>query len=313
MKIRILAAASVLLVATACGAATTDDAQVDTEQAEPLVSQTASGKTVRLLELGAEPRTVLQTTATLGDTRRIGLTLELQQQIDAGSFSQDVSIPTGLTVTSYSVAAIDGETFTLDSVIERQEIVDNAGADPAVIAQTEDLYQRFSGVTGTLVTDSQMDVLDSSIGDIDLPPELAPFLDTFFDSLESQASNLAQPFPPSAVGLGAVWEVVSRAEITGLEIETITRYTLTERTDTTARADVEQTLTFVAGPTTINGIDAEVLGGTSTGSGFILWDLTFPLPIGGDIATSGDVRIEAQGQEITTVQTQRFVTELLPG
>ncbi len=180
------------------------------------------------------------------------------------------------------------------------------GADPAIVRQVQAALDQLKGIRGTGSVDAQGDAKELTL---DTSTVNDPTLRSLAQSTSSQVGNLSTPFPKAPVGVGARWTVKRRATISGLVMETTTRYTLRSRTGDRYEADVTQDAVSPPGPANLENLPP---GGQATvehfsmqSRGQLSGDLTRPLPVRSTLNGTGDGNLTVTvGRERTSLRQQ---------
>lgn len=314
---RILAAFLALLtLAAACGdgesptaASTTTTATATTAAPGDESAEEASGATVELLDPGSEPRQELRFAVEEGTTQELLMTQVQEQGIDAGGQSQTLAVATEQRMDVVVDSVRDDEIAT-SITFSGGRVLDDPPVDAATRAGLEPVLALLDGLTGTTVTDLRGRVLRADVETpTDVPPELGPVVDTMLETVRSQGSQLAVPFPEEPVGVGARWRVTTGFEVSGMRSDVVFEVTLTELGDGTAAAEVTPRLTLVPGTVEVQGASFEVVEGQMTGTGTSRWDLSRPLPTS-EQEMEGTVVLAVAGNEVR--QSIRMQTTLRP-
>lgn len=172
-------------------------------------------------------------------------------------------------------------------------VVPSPGVDPAVVGGTQAGIDSLKALRGSGVIDVHGYVTGVAF---DTSAISDPALKGTLDSITSQVGNLSAPFPQEPVGVGARWSVKGVATITGLRMETTTRFTLRSRTGDRYELDQTQDATAVPGPAPFPnlpaGAAASVTSFSLNNTGQISGDLTGNLPTKSSSKGTGDGTFE---------------------
>ncbi len=229
---------------------------------------------VKLLEPGAEPRTVLRYHPKAGDKQlaimnvKIKTDMPMPQAAPGGAPAQVPVIP-ALTIpmdmTVQSVAA-NGD-ITFESVIGDAGFKEEPGMQPELV---QGLKMQLAGLKGLTVVG-----VTSSRGiskKIDFKPtaNADPQAKQMMDQIKEGAGNLNVPFPDEAVGVGAKWELKKVTKVQVMSIEQTGTYELSalEGDKLTAKYTIDISSTAPAGPGAAAAPNAAAgqMSGHATGS-----------------------------------------------
>lgn len=293
------AGVTLLLLTVACGdddggSAAPDDVSIasDLEEGEVVVD---------VLDAGAEPRQALRFDPEVGTEQAITIRTDSFQSIEARGQSQEVDAPAVEFDVVYIVTSVDGDEILAAVEYEDGRVDDSGDVDAATVATMEDVVAAFVGQTGEVRYDTRGNVIELTPPDLDLPA-LGAFADEIIESVSGQAPSLAVPFPEEPVGEGARWRVTSVAEITGLDMQTVTDIELTRLDDDDIEARMSQTITFVPGPTELLGVDADVEGGELRGDGQVTWNLSGIVALVEQVLEGDAIIVVEQGGDSARVE-----------
>jgi len=297
------------LAAAACGGdddatptpTTTSEATTTTaEDATTTTSAPGSGVTVTLLDPGAEPRVALRYRVVEGATDAVTQRNEVTIAQEVGGQRQELAVPATEIDIDYAAEDVGDGRFTAVGTFGAARA---SGGDPAAAAETQRLLQLLEGASIATVTTDRGQIVETAIEGLDETGN--PVFDELASSLADQAASLAFPFPEEPVGVGARWSISTEVEIAGLPLRAEYLVTATRVDEDGADADVEATLTFVAGPVELQGTRAEVIDGQLAGTGTVSWALAGRLVPRLQLEMSGSATLEAGGTRLVQEQSQR--------
>ncbi|HEX7276515.1 MAG TPA: hypothetical protein VF244_04010 [Acidimicrobiales bacterium] len=288
----VLALATSLIVGTACSSGG-DSAEpaaptVVSTEAPTTTEPTAEGPRIVLDDPGAEPRRVLLLRVTAGDELR--LTMESRIGIELtinGREAPATEAPNSSTILDQRVERVDPDGTVHFTVSVADVAVD--GADPDMVRETQAALSQMIGLLGTGSVDAHgaaqsMDFDTSAIAD--------PQIKATLDSVSSQISNLSAPFPREPVGVGARWTVTSSATISGITMNTTTRYTLRRLSGDHYELEYTQDGDAPPGPVTLPGTPASARASIRSfimeSTGETIGDLTRHVPATNRFDGTGD-------------------------
>lgn len=196
----------------------------NSKDAQPGMSTAvAAAGSVKLLNAGAEPRTVLQLHPKAGDQQKLGLTLKMAMEMQVGDMqNQAVKLPAFKMPMDVTVKTVSPEgDITYETVMGEPSVAEEGGG-PAADAIKNSLAS-LKGLTGTGLISSR-GILKNS--DVKAVPGADPNLKQAIDQMKESLSQMATPFPEEAVGLGAKWEVSKPIKSQGMTLNQTTTYEL---------------------------------------------------------------------------------------
>lgn len=268
-----LALAAVVPFLVACG----DDPAEAGDPPAVEVADTGSGDK-RLLEIDVE----------VG--HRETTTLTVTQSIDAGT--SPVDAPEVTITLETEVTGVDDDRVELTQAYRSIDV----SGDDATAAQVESTLQPLIGLEGTIVLARSGAVIES---DFEAPDDLDETVRSTFEQLEEQAGALSAAFPEEEIGVGAEWTAVSDLELSGIEVEQTTTYTLEELDgdDYRLSARIEQDFE----PGEADGF--EVVEGTGSTTGSFEGTVGLLFATQGQTEGESSVTVEAGGSEQTVTTT----------
>lgn len=256
----------------------------------------ADAPEVTVRDTGDDPTERLQLSPREGDSVALDLRLDTGISLTADGSS----VPTGSMpeVTLGMTVKVDRVS---DDEIEMSFEYDKVGVDgddPTV----ESTLGSLVGTSGTITTDANGVYLD---GDVEAAAGMDPTMESMLQQLEQQLANMTVPLPTEAVGQGAVWEVESPIELNGLQACNTYTYTLGELDGSEYELDVEIDQEMEPGSVEQGGVEAELVEGSSSGSGTTRGNLEMPLGVTGDSEISSSSTMEVdQGGDSQEVETE---------
>jgi len=227
---------------------------------------------VRLLDPGAEPRTVLRLEPKVGDRQLVALTMKLR--MDPGPFTNlpPVVMTTRITIKHVSP---NGD-IRYERVITDVNVPDGSGPAAPDMKLLKTDFSRLKGLTTSGVMSSRgLSISERTQTKSSKPGEALPAIVRLFRMQMEEALNIiAAPLPLEAIGAGAKWEVTpaagSRDEVVKAvyEVVSIERNRVTTKITVTASASKQKSKDFAM---------------TGTGSGEMTMDLARLMPAEGNL------------------------------
>lgn len=285
----LVALVSVALLAAACSGS--DDADADAVPATDPVT---------LLDAGQEPRVELRLAIDGPVTENVAFT-QIQEVIQLVDGEPAPSAGPLETITELRITTTpnDDGTFTVVTEVIGAELGPTAPSETSLLVE---------GALADLVgTRSEVQVSDRGVP---LAGSLADVVDgqvagQVLSELAEQATN---PYPAEPVGVGARWQVSSVIEVTGVDVEQLTEFTVVaidgDRIEVTTT--VEQFVAADAGMELADGVVAEITDWSFTGTGSATLNLGRAAP-----ASSASVSEGTQSFNVDDVVTvEQRITSL---
>jgi hypothetical protein len=190
----------------------------------PTVTEGETSTTqIRLLEPGAEPRTVLRLHPKPGDKQTLDLTLKMAMETKVGEMETPAMklpvIKMSLEATVKSVA--DNGDITYEMVMGDLGVVEEPGAAPMV---AEAIKTAFSGVKGMSGSGTISSRGFSKGFEFKEPSDSNPQARQIVDQMKGAFNELSVVLPEEAVGIGAKWEVKLPLKTQGMSIDQTASY-----------------------------------------------------------------------------------------
>lgn len=180
--------------------------------------ESASGIMVKLLEPGAEPRTVLRLHPKPGDKQRVTMTMKMAMATKmGGAQGQAVKMPAITMTMDATVKDIaDNGDITYNLVMGDTRVADESGAGAAVAEMIKGALGGAKGVTGTGTVSSRGIAKKMNFN---VPAGAQGQTRQLLDQMKDSFSAGAVPLPDEAVGPGARWEVTMPIKSQGMKID----------------------------------------------------------------------------------------------
>jgi len=156
---------------------------------------------VKLLDAGAEPRTVLRLHPVAGDQQAITMTMKM------GMF---------MSVAGNPMPATDLPSMIMSMDVAVKDIAAGTNTLPAVATAMKTALASINGMTGTGKM-SSCGIVKSV--EMKPPATAAPQISQTLDQMKDSFSSSATPLPEEAVGPGAKWEYKTRLKSQGMNID----------------------------------------------------------------------------------------------
>jgi hypothetical protein len=193
-------------------------------------SASSSKSGVKLIEAGAEPRSVLRYHLKAGDKQTVLMTVKVKMDMQLPPATPGgtprampaipaITIPMDMTVQS---VAANGD-ITYESVMGEAVIKEEPGTPPEVVQGMKTALTAMKGVSSTGVMSSRG---VSKKLDIKTPTGVDPQARQMMDQMKEGTSNLSVPFPEEPVGVGAKWESKKINKVQAMSVEQTGTYEL---------------------------------------------------------------------------------------
>jgi hypothetical protein len=253
-------------------------------QTAPKASATASGKTVKLLSAGAEPRKILRLHPKAGDKQTAQLTIKMGMEMQMGeNQAPAMKLPPMVMTMETTVKDVssDGD-ISYDVVISDVTVTDEPGGNPQMVEAMKTQVAAIKGLSGSGVTSSRG---VSKKTEMKPPAGADGQTRQFMDQIKESFANVGAPFPEEAVGAGAKWETRAPIRSQGLTINQSSSYQLLsiEGDRVSAKVAINQSAANqkISNPAMPNvKMDLVKMTGTSTGEA--TYDLTQLMPVSGN-------------------------------
>ena len=186
--------------------------------AEPKAAESASGTQVKLLEPGAEPRTVLRLHPKPGDQQTVNLTMKMAMETKMGAMQdQKVKMPAITMAMDVTVKDIsDSGDITYGLVMGDTQVADEPGSPSPVAEMIKGALGGAKGMTGTGTVSSRGFAKKL---DFNVPAGAEAQTRQIMGQMKDSFSAGAVPLPEEAVGPGARWEVKMPIKSQGMKID----------------------------------------------------------------------------------------------
>lgn len=268
----------------------------------------AAEATLELVSTGAEPRHLLTYAFEDGATA----VMSMSQTQELGQVLNEVPIPSMGPITSNTemlteITRIE-DGYLINQVVSEVSLGDDV---PEQIAPTLlETLQTTVGLRLVSVMDYSGRTLSVGIDESTTGAMPSAILDPLRDTMES----FNNPFPTEPVGVGASWTVTTVVHASGLDLNQVTTYTVTDVGPEWVNLDSSVTQTAPEGSVmSSQGIDFVVTAWSVSGSASIEIDLSSPVP-SSTITTDADqgFTFVEQGTESTLTQTSAMTVVVGP-
>ncbi|HEV2208947.1 MAG TPA: DUF6263 family protein [Verrucomicrobiae bacterium] len=179
---------------------------------------------IKVLQPGAEPRSVLRLHVQPGDKQSVTMTLKMGMEMKMGEMQTPMKLPAmnmNMDVAVESVSA-DGE-ITYRVTLGDTTIAEEPGAPP----QMADVLKTALG--GTKGTSGSFKVTSRGVSqgnDMSLPAGANPQLGQAIEQMKQSLTTMAVPLPEEPLGPGARWEARTQTKSQGITVDQTATYEL---------------------------------------------------------------------------------------
>ena len=295
------------LLGAACGA---EDQSTDSASRSPEPGATAeAGSSVEVVASGAEPRTLVEYRLTKGQRQTATMRMDMSMAMTGGGQNFDVSIPTIVMDMAMEVLDVTDDGYVVRTEFVSVRIEAGTPEQEQVAASMRAGLDAMTDITGTMTLTRQGEVIDF---DMEAPDTLPAEVQATIDQLSSSMEQMAAPFPPSGVGVGARWTVPQTLETDAMKLEMVSEYHLVRLDEDSA--ELEYTYTQSAPSQTLDGgFKLQEMTGSGQGAMTVRFDTLVPtVTIGG--TTSMVMEVPGSGgsppQQLT--QNLTMTMEMVP-
>jgi hypothetical protein len=248
-------------------------------QPETKASVSATADRMKLLEPGAEPRTVLRLHPKPGDKQTLEVSLKVSMDTKVGEASAGaikMPITMAMDVTVKSVSA-EGD-VAYDIVIGDITLAEDPAVPPQVAQALQAALGGIKGLSGTGTMSSRC---QSKGTEIKMPAGAGAQTRQMMEQINQVFENVLLPLPEEAVGAGAKWQINAPFKSQGIAVDQVNTFQLVSvegdllktSVSTTQRA-ANQKIQNPAMP----GVKLDLTKLSGNGTGIINFDLAHLLP-----------------------------------
>jgi hypothetical protein len=179
---------------------------------------------IKVLQPGAEPRSVWRLHVQPGDKQSVTMTLKMGMEMKMGEMQTPMKLPAmnmNMDVAVESVAA-DGE-ITYRVTLGDTTVTEEPGTPPQMAAA---LKAALSGTKGISWSFKLTNRGVSQGNEMSLPAGANPQLSQAMERMKQSWANATVPLPEEAIGLGARWEARTQGKSQGVTVDQTATYEL---------------------------------------------------------------------------------------
>jgi len=252
------------------------------------------GTLVKVINTGDEPRRELRFSPEPGPagTMRMVMEMGITMGVNDRAVPQ-VAIPPMVMDMAVEVQAIDEDgNIHFSAELVAVDVSEDADTPSDLTETLRADLERMVGMLSVGVVTATGETIESSTS---MPEGTPDELSAHMDNMDKAISQLAQPMPDEAVGVGAKWETLSRVPAGGLDLaqQTMTEIIAWEGDRVTVRTTVLQTpIRLSMDVPEMPGVTATVSDFISKGSGESVIDLTSMTPVHAESDMDTDLTLE---------------------
>jgi hypothetical protein len=268
-----------------------------------------SAPVVRLIELGAEPRTLLRYRLAGPSTEDLTMTTDtlMSTGLASGTMGPEMATPGMRMIMSVTGAPAGKGTVTSSARVTDADAIAVPGVMPVLVERTRAELRKLVGMT----VDSHLTTRGAVIKvETTLPPDAPASARSTVEGLQSGLGGSAV-LPAEAVGVGARWESESDLKQNGISIHQHSRYFIRELVGTRVALDIELELSASAQEIKVPGsaMTVQLDGMHGSGSGTQELDLASLVPRRQHLAMDSDLSMRVpMGTRSLAMSTRMKVT-----
>ncbi|MHC4461468.1 MAG: DUF6263 family protein [Planctomycetota bacterium] len=268
-------------------------------------SKVGAKTTVKLLDPGAQPRTLLRYKFQANRTEKMVMEMSMAMAMQIGDQKQpETQVPaTRMTMTIDSKEVSPEGDLHYEFELEQAEVLPKPGANPAVVNAMKQQMSSAQDLRGSATVTSRGFTRDVEIKPL---PGIDPQIRQSMDEMKQSINQMSAPLPEEPVGRGARWQVTMPVETSVMKVTQIATYTLSEIQGDKVKFDI--TIKQSALPQEIDTPGAAPGGKVfleslkSSGKGTVELQMTNLVPTSNINMTTTNV-VSANNQKIKTTAT----------
>lgn len=183
--------------------------------------------TLKVLDAGAEPRSVLRYRFQEGasETMVMDMTMTMAMELGGRKIPAQKIPMTRTTMTIASDKVTEKGDLEQSFELIGVDVVSKPGDNPAIVAAMNQQMGKMVGLQGTCTLTSRGFASNATIK---TPPETDLKVQQLLDGMSQSIEQMSAPLPEEAVGKGAKWQTTMPIEMNGMKLTQIVRYTVKE-------------------------------------------------------------------------------------
>jgi len=249
---------------------------------------------VRLLDAGAEPRSVAVYAIVKGQSKPLQMGMDLEMAMEAGGMKLPATkMPRMNLIFNFSTGDRAGTEWPIDGKLSKISVEAKGAAQDQIAAALRPQLGSLEGIAMNYFVDEKGHIRDVKVT---LPPSLPPMAGQMMSGMTQSIESMTSPLPKEAIGIGAQWEVLSRIVANGADLLQVATLTLEIRDGKVLSLDavVRQygAKDAVNPPGMPPGASARLLSYDCLGGGKPVFDMTDVAPTGGSMSINSMMTIE---------------------
>lgn len=231
----------------------------------------AADSKVEVISRGAEPHAVVEYTLTEGQRQTATMTMRMSMAMTGGGQDFQVAIPAMVMDLALEVLEATDDRYVIRTDFVGVRLEAATPEQEQMAAGMRGALDAMTGMSGTMTMSRQGEVIDF---EMDIPDDIPAEMRTTIEQMNSGVEQMAAPFPPAGVGVGAKWRVPQTMETGQIKMEMVAEYHLVKLDGDTA--ELEYTYTQSAPQQTMQGAELLELSGSGTGTVTVSFNAVVP-------------------------------------
>lgn len=260
---------------------------------------------VKVLDAGAEPRAELAYAIPKGSKASLDIAMDISLTMKQGKEAvPEISLPRMTIGFETTAADAKPDDFKIEGMLGKISVDagKTAQAQQLATALKGDL-DKMKGLSMTYWLTSKGATHDVKI---DLPAGFPPQAQQVMEGMNQSLGQMTSPLPKEPIGVGAKWQVVSRANLAGQDVLLFSTYTMKSKEGDAVKLDISVTQLAanerVTPPNMPPGFTAKLTSFVATSTGSTTLDLASPVPREGamSVKTSLDLDLANGADKVKT-------------
>jgi len=281
-----------------------EDPVVSGDKAHALLADAVAGKPILvLIDAGTEPRTQLRFAPEAGSSETATMAMGMDMEMKVQDQTIPIKMPQFIMKMGVDITSVDKESGDFSYKLDLTDATVGEGAGPGVDATVvetmRDMLQKMKGMSGTATVTARGNVQSANFT---VPPNAPAEIRQVIDSFQQSMQQISVPFPEEAVGVGAIWQVTSVVEQSGMKLGMVSVFELKTKDgeSVTVSHQIKQSADaqYVEAPGMPAGSRAKLkmLKGEGSGEGTFKFTKVLPQTFTSRLALALDMEVEVGGQ-----------------
>lgn len=256
----------------------------------------SSANEIRVLDTGSEPKQILRFTPISGTKQTATKTRSMELNFFAnGQSFPKLNIPKTKTDIEVQVNKVDknGDIHT-ELLYTNTDVIPNYDSKPEDLDRMRSELKKIEGFKIKTVTDNRGNVKEKNSN---IPENIDPAIRPLVEQTSNSFKEISAPLLTEPVGIGAKWQVINNAKLSGIDITATTTYELIERKNNVITLAFNINLDKNLNSQKINlpsGREVEVISFKGKGRGQIKIDLNKIIPIKYKMLVNYDMKMKGK-------------------